>query len=82
MSSVSGALHFHDEEAAYAFVEARIWPNGPVYPHCGSVERIGKMAGKSTRIGAYKCYPGKFTRAERRGDGRDVSRWDRVGFGC
>ena len=48
--------HFHNEEAAYAYVEARLWPNGPVCPHCGGVERIGKMGGASTRIGAYKCY--------------------------
>jgi transposase-like protein len=48
--------HFQNEEAAYAFVEARIWPSGPVCPHCGSTERIGKMGGKSTRIGTYKCY--------------------------
>jgi transposase-like protein len=56
MKSVISDRHFHDEKAAYAFVEARIWPNGPVCPHCGSVERISKMGGKSTRIGAYKCY--------------------------
>ena len=55
MSNLS-APHFHDEEAAYAYVEARIWPNGPVCPHCGGVERIGKMGGKSTRVGTYKCY--------------------------
>ncbi len=55
MSNLS-APHFHDEEAAYAYVEARIWPNGPVCPHCGGVERISKMQGKSTRVGAYKCY--------------------------
>ena len=54
--SVLNAPHFYDEEAAYAFVEARIWPNGPVCAHCGSCERIGKMGGKSTRIGLYKCY--------------------------
>jgi transposase-like protein len=54
--SILSAPHFHDEEAAYAFVEARIWPKGPACPHCGGVERIGKMGGKSTRIGAYKCY--------------------------
>lgn len=48
--------HFHNEEAAYAFVEARVWPRGPVCPHCGGVERISKMGGKSTRIGTYKCY--------------------------
>lgn len=28
----------------------------PVCPHCGGVERIGKMGGKSTRLGLYKCY--------------------------
>ena len=52
MSSVLSAKHFHDEAAAYRFVEARVWPNGPICPHCGDVERIGKMSGKSTRIGA------------------------------
>ncbi len=56
MGSVLSAPHFHDEEAAYAFLEARVWPNGPVCPHCGGVERISKMQGKSTRIGTYKCY--------------------------
>ncbi len=33
-----------------------LWPDGPVCPHCGGVERIGKMGGKSTRYGLYKCY--------------------------
>jgi transposase-like protein len=56
MKSVLSAKHFHNEEAAYAFVEARLWPEGPICPHCGGVERISKMGGKSTRIGAYKCY--------------------------
>lgn len=56
MKSVLNEAHFHDEEAAYAWVEARVWPNGPVCPHCGGVERISKMGGKSTRIGTYKCY--------------------------
>jgi len=55
MSHLS-APHFHDEEAAYAFVEARIWPNGPVCPHCGGMDRIRPMRGKTTRIGTYKCY--------------------------
>jgi transposase-like protein len=56
MKSVLSDKRFHNEEAAYKFVEARLWPNGPVCPHCGGVERISKMGGKSTRIGAYKCY--------------------------
>ena len=55
MSHLS-APHFHNEEAAYAYVEARVWPKGPVCPHCGGFDRISKMQGKSTRIGTYKCY--------------------------
>ncbi len=54
--SVLSAKHFHDEEAAFAWVEARVWPEGPVCPHCGGFERIGKMGGKSTRLRTYKCY--------------------------
>jgi transposase-like protein len=56
MKSVLNQPHFHDEEAAYAWVEARVWPEGPVCPHCGGMDRISKMGGKSTRIGTYKCY--------------------------
>ena len=55
MSALS-APHFHNEDAAYAYVEARIWPNGVTCPHCGGCERISKMNGASTRIGTYKCY--------------------------
>lgn len=54
--SVLSAKHFHDEEAAYAHLESRLWPEGPICPHCGGVERISKMQGKSTRVGVYKCY--------------------------
>ena len=55
--SILNAPHFHDEQAAYEFVESRVWPDGPVCPHCGAVEdHIGKLKGKSTRIGTYKCY--------------------------
>jgi transposase-like protein len=54
--SILSQAHFHNEEAAYAFVEKRIWPRGPVCPHCGDCERNSKMGGKSTRIGTYKCY--------------------------
>src|SRR5829696_6188870 len=54
--SVLSAKHFHDEEAAYAYLEDKIWPEGPICPHCGGFERISKMQGKATRIGLYKCY--------------------------
>jgi transposase-like protein len=55
-ASILSAPHFHNEEAAYRFVEARVWPKGPVCPHCGGVERNSPLSGKSTRIGTYKCY--------------------------
>src|SRR2546429_4924594 len=54
--SVLSDVRFHDEQAAYDWVEAQLWTDGPICPHCGSVERISKMGGKSTRIGLYKCY--------------------------
>ncbi len=54
--SILSQAHFHNEEAAYKFVEKRIWPKGAVCPHCGGVEHNSKMCGKSTRIGVYKCY--------------------------
>ncbi|MFH1157448.1 MAG: IS1595 family transposase [Pseudomonadota bacterium] len=56
MSSILSDKRFHDEKAAYAYVESRVWPEGPVCPHCGCMERVGKLEGKSTRIGVYKCY--------------------------
>jgi transposase-like protein len=55
-ASVLSALHFHNEAAAYRFVEARVWPRGPMCPHCGGTERNSALSGKSTRIGTYKCY--------------------------
>jgi transposase-like protein len=56
VASRFSAKHFHDEQEAFSYVEDRLWPNGPVCPHCGGVERISKMQGKSTRLGLYKCY--------------------------
>jgi transposase-like protein len=53
--SVLSAPHFHNEKAAYAYVEARIWPEGPVCPHCGCFGRIYELKGASTRIGVRKC---------------------------
>ncbi len=52
------ADQFHNEEAAFAWVEAHLWPNGPVCPHCGNMDaaRIGRLEGKSSRPGLRKCY--------------------------
>jgi transposase-like protein len=55
-NSIFDAKPLRNEEAAYAWVEARIWPNGRVCPHCGVVDKSGALKGKSTRIGVYKCY--------------------------
>src|SRR3954453_1902371 len=56
--SILSAPHFHNEEAAFAYVEAMLWPNGPVCPHCGNADaaRIGRLQGKSSRPGLRKCY--------------------------
>jgi transposase-like protein len=54
--SVLDETRFRDERAAYAYVEAQIWPDGRICPHCGVVDRSGPLKGKSTRIGVYKCY--------------------------
>ena len=56
MKSALSEHHFHNEEAAFACVEARLWPHGPVCKHCGGTDRIGLLKGKSTRPGLYKCY--------------------------
>jgi len=58
MTSILNAPHFHDEDAAYAYVETHLWPNGPVCPHCGNCDaaKIGKLNGKTTRAGLRKCY--------------------------
>jgi transposase-like protein len=56
--SVLNAPHFQNEAAAFDHVEAMLWPNGPVCPHCRNAdqERIGRLQGKTTRMGLRKCY--------------------------
>jgi transposase-like protein len=53
---VLNAPQFLNEPAAFAYVEARLWPNGPVCPHCGETARIGRLNGATTRPGLHKCY--------------------------
>jgi transposase-like protein len=66
---VLSAPHFHNEEAAFAYVEAHLWPNGPTCPHCGNAdaERIGRLTGKSSRPGLRKCYACRKTFTVRNG---------------
>src|SRR5438105_8504562 len=55
--SVLSAPHFQNEEAAFAYVEKRLWPDGPVCPHCGATEEhVGALKGKTSRTGLRKCY--------------------------
>jgi transposase-like protein len=56
MQSALSVPHFHSEEAAFAFVEARLWADGRMCPHCGIVDNSGALNGKTNRVGLYKCY--------------------------
>ena len=53
------APHFHDEDAARAFLEAKRWPEGPICPHCGLIGEAYKITPKTakstTRKGVWKC---------------------------
>jgi transposase-like protein len=55
MTDVISHKRFQDEQAAYDWVEAHLWPHGPECPRCHGRERATKLQGKSTRIGTYKC---------------------------
>lgn len=60
--SILSKPHFHDEAAAFAFLESALWPEGPVCPHCGGTDRISKITPnpeKRVRVGLYKCGPCK-----------------------
>jgi transposase-like protein len=57
-NSVLNDPRFHSEDAAFAYVEAQLWPNGPTCPHCGNADasKVGRLSGKTTRAGLRKCY--------------------------
>jgi len=48
---------FTDETAAREWLEARVWANGRVCPHCGNAdqEKITKLEGSAHRPGVYQC---------------------------
>lgn len=48
--------NFRDERSALLFVQRRLWRGGPVCPHCGASEHVGRLRGQSTQLGSYKCY--------------------------
>ena len=48
---------FTDETKAREWLEARVWPTGPVCPHCGSAgDDVTALSGKECyRRGLYQC---------------------------
>jgi transposase-like protein len=54
MSDLSNPI-FHDETKAREWLEARIWANGRVCPHCGVIDQSTLLKGKSHRPGLYQC---------------------------
>lgn len=56
--SVLSKPYFHDEQAAFGFVESILWPHGPTCPKCGAVDRITAIKPnpeKRVRFGLKKC---------------------------
>ncbi len=51
MSDLS-APRFHDETEARKFLEAVRWPDGPVCPHCGTVNEVYE---NKSKLGVYRC---------------------------
>ncbi len=50
MQSALNVPHLTNEAAAFAYVEAKLWPNGTTCPHCGVVGEATRSKGKTTRI--------------------------------
>jgi hypothetical protein len=67
-NSILSDDRFHNEEAAFEYVESELWPDGPVCPHCGATgDKIGRLAGVRSKpskrnpegvvqVGLRKCY--------------------------
>ena len=65
--SILAKKYFSDEAAAFRHLETLLWPDGPVCPHCGTVDNAGRLAGVRSkpskknpdgalRHGLWKCY--------------------------
>jgi len=48
---------FQDDAKAREWLEARVWPDGPVCSHCGNADqaKITGLKGKAHRPGVYQC---------------------------
>lgn len=65
--SVLSDLRFHNEKAAFEYVEKQLWPTGAVCPHCQEAKRLGRLEGVRSKasnkhpegiekVGLWKCY--------------------------
>ncbi|MBB3461271.1 transposase-like protein [Rhizobium sp. BK377] len=66
VTSVLAREYFHSEAAAFEHLESILWPEGPVCPHCGNLDKHYKLEGVRSkpskkspegveRHGLYKC---------------------------
>ena len=64
--SILAKKYFRDEAAAFRHLESLLWPQGPVCPHCGTVDNAGRLEGVrgkpskknpegAIRYGLWKC---------------------------
>jgi transposase-like protein len=55
MSNLQNPI-FTNENKAREWLEARVWPQGPICPHCGaSGDDVTKLEGSKHRPGLYQC---------------------------
>lgn len=47
--------HFQDEAEAFRYLESVRWPNGPICPHCGTINRAYALANHRYRCGEKEC---------------------------
>ena len=64
--SVLSRPYFHNETAAFEYLESVIWADGAVCPHCGALDRLTKVTAnpaKRIRAGLWRCghCKGQFT---------------------
>ena len=55
MSADLTKLIFTNEDKAREHLESLRWPNGPSCPHCGAVDKLTRLEGKSHRKGLFQC---------------------------
>jgi transposase-like protein len=59
--SILAKAYFHNERAAFRHLEKLLWGDGVVCPHCGTIDRAGRLEGVKgkngkPRLGLWKCY--------------------------